>query len=58
MNAPTILIERVANGWIVRPFQPGDNWCCPEKQQTWVYSTVEELIRDIPKLISPDEKVP
>ncbi len=50
----TILIERVANGWIVRPFLPSEGWVSQDRQEMYVYLKVEDLQRDLPKLIADE----
>jgi len=47
----TIVIERVSNGWIVRPFSFNPTWGPCDQPSLAVYVTIEELQRDLPKLI-------
>jgi len=47
----TILIERVSNGWIVRPFQPSAEWCCSERPAIAVYTDLALLQAELPKLL-------
>lgn len=40
----SLLIERVQNGWIVRPFTPGRcDWAQGDQQEMWVFPSVELL---------------
>lgn len=52
----TILIERVSNGWIVRPFQPVADHCWTHESVAAmaVYTDIEKLQADLPKLIWSD----
>lgn len=54
----TILIERVSNGWIVRPFEPSGGWSTCNNPMLAVYTKIEDLQQDIPRLCGPetDEK--
>lgn len=47
----TILIERVSNGFIVRPFTPSSEWMGTDREHIAVYKTAEELATDLPKLL-------
>lgn len=47
----TILIEAVSNGWIVRPFQPCADWHCTDRPGIAVYNRLEDLQKDLPKLL-------
>lgn len=51
----TILIERVSNGWIVRPFAPNPGWasCGPDdRSDLAVYTRMEDLQADLPKFFA------
>jgi hypothetical protein len=48
----TILIERVSNGWIVRPFQPIQHWESESVGAVAGYPDMEKLQADLPKLIA------
>ena len=48
----TILIERVSNGWIARPFQPCSNWTTKEQGSISVFRTIEELQAALPSLLA------
>ena len=47
----TIMIECVANGWIVRPFSPCNSWANTDQPTMFVYKTIEELQEAIPMLV-------
>lgn len=47
----TITIERVSNGWIVRPFTPGATWACSDAPEIAVYTEIADLQQDLPKLM-------
>jgi hypothetical protein len=49
----TIIIERVSNGWIVRPFSLCEAWTVRDSFMA-VYVTMEELQQDLPHLLSPE----
>lgn len=49
----TLLIETVSNGWLVRPFQPSPDWVCTERPAIAVYTRLEDLQADLPKLLEP-----
>lgn len=46
-----INIERVKNGWVVRPHQPPAYGCCAVAEETYVYNTVEALTAALPDLL-------
>jgi len=49
----TLLIERVQNGWIVRPFTPGlCGWATTDYPQIFVFKTVEEMCEALPGLLA------
>lgn len=50
----TLLIETVSNGWLVRPFQPSADWVCTERPAIAVYTRLEDLQADLPKLLEFD----
>lgn len=51
----TIMIEAVRNGWLVRPFRPCVEWATGENERISVYTSMEDLQRDLPNLFSvPD----
>lgn len=47
----TIIIERVSNGWIVRPFTPSNQWCCTDPPEMAVYTEIADLQQDLPRLM-------
>lgn len=50
----TVLIERVRNGWLVRPFNTNhcfDGTCRGDENDVSVYRTIEELQKDLPMLV-------
>jgi hypothetical protein len=47
----TILIERVANGWLVRPFSSCENWAYGGRSEMYIYKTMEELQAGLPELV-------
>lgn len=52
-----LIIETVSNGWIVRPFDSGDlsyRIAC-KTGGVHVYSTVEALQKDLPRLLASDQ---
>lgn len=52
MKTSTVTIEKVSNGWIVRPFTPGKcDWAEQDIPDVWVFKTVEELCSELPKLL-------
>lgn len=56
----TVLIERVKNGWIVRPFNTNrcfDPTCQGDENGVFVYRTIEDLQKDIPMLCEWDQPV-
>lgn len=48
----SLLIETVSNGWIVRPFQPCDNWVSTERPEIAVFTKIEDLQAAIPELLT------
>lgn len=49
----TITIERVRNGWLVRPFNTSrcfDPTCRGDENDVYVYKTIEDLQKDLPML--------
>ena len=53
------MIESVQNGFLVRPFWPAHN-CAPwsveaDRQEMYVYRTVEELQKDLPELLNSQQ---
>jgi hypothetical protein len=52
----SILIERVTNGWIVRPFQPCEGWATGDMKNIWIYTTIEDLQKDLAILLSHQEQ--
>jgi hypothetical protein len=53
----TILIERVQNGFLVRPFTPCPDWACGAGgNHTFVYSTIEDVAKDLPRLMEHEDK--
>ena len=57
----TILIEKVTNGFLVRPFNPVPAWACSPVAEVpgnlFVYKTIEEVAADLPRLIEYEESV-
>ena len=49
--ARTISIERVANGWLVRPFAPGAPEWYRAVEQIWVFHSVDEIQEALPRLL-------
>lgn len=47
----TIIIERVRNGWIIRPFTPGPDWACSDRPEIAVYNEIHRLQADLPELL-------
>lgn len=57
----SILIEKVVNGYLVRPFSPAPLWAesrCSEAHNVFVYRTIEEVAADLPKLMLHAETTP
>lgn len=54
----SILIERVSNGWIVRPFSPCPEWAYGERVGMAVYTTLESLQKDLSRLLEIQQMVP
>jgi hypothetical protein len=52
----SILIEAVANGWLVRPFSPCRDWAYgPEAENLFVFTTLAELQAQLPELMRYEE---
>lgn len=51
----TCMIERVANGWLVRPFQACQEWASCDNPKVWVYQTIEEVQKDLPRLVETSD---
>lgn len=50
----SLLIERVQNGWIVRPFTPGQcDWARGDETQMFVFNDMAKLIEALPQLMTP-----
>lgn len=51
-----IMIEKVQNGWLVRPFNPTPNWgqCCSTEDSRclFVYTSMADLQADLPRLMT------
>ena len=49
-----IMIEKVQNGWLVRPFNPGPNWCNSgeDRRCLFVYTNMADLQADLPRLMT------
>jgi hypothetical protein len=60
----TVLIERVENGWIVRPFSPCDySNGCAASGRVWVFNSMVALVSALPDIVqgptlAPDNKIP
>lgn len=52
---PSLIIETVANGWIVRPF---DRDCCGVAYPMHVFTTLHDLQLALPDLLSRPETFP
>lgn len=46
-----INIERVNNGWVVRPYEPSA-YCCPAASEVYVYTNIADLQAALPELLS------
>jgi len=56
----TVLIERVRNGWVVRPFNTTrafDPCCRGDENEVFVYRTMHELQHDLPMLCEWEPQV-
>jgi len=53
----SLLIERVVNGWLVRPFQPCQEWARGEQTEIYVYRTQEELQAALPELLKETDGI-
>jgi hypothetical protein len=51
----TLLIERVSNGWIARPFQACEHWATSCRSEIAVFQNMEDLQKALPKLLSDAE---
>ena len=51
----TILIETVTNGFLVRPFTPCPEWTRGDCGNIFVFTTVEALAAELPKMLAHDE---
>jgi hypothetical protein len=52
----SILIEAVANGWLVRPFSPCREWAYgPETPNIFVFTTIDDLCQQLPALLKHQE---
>lgn len=51
----TILIERVSNGWIVRPFDPCANWANSDRKAMAVFTAMKDLQDALPTLMTGEE---
>lgn len=49
----TIVIERVSNGWIVRPFSDSCNWARGDQVEMSVFTRIEDLQGALPLLLAP-----
>jgi len=47
----SLLIERVVNGWLVRPFSPCAEWARGERVETHVYIDMKDLQGALPELL-------
>ena len=47
----SLLIERVTNGWIVRPFQPCEGWATVDGAHMIVFTNVFDLQKQLPELL-------
>lgn len=47
----SVLIEKVSNGYIARPFQPSCDWTRERAEEVRVYRTSEELSKDLPEFL-------
>lgn len=47
----TIIIEAVSNGWIVRPFEPCENWISISRPNIAVFTKIEDLAAALPELL-------
>lgn len=54
----TILIEEVANGWIVRNNHPAFIATCCPSVDVHVYRSIHELADELPKLLATEEHPP
>jgi hypothetical protein len=52
------MIERVENGWIVRPFEPCPEWACSQAgpRKLWVFRDMSDLLRALPDIIEGPER--
>lgn len=57
IDMKTLMIERVSNGWIVRPFTARNDWACGSAVESpiAVYTRMEDLQADIPRLMEYPE---
>lgn len=54
----SILIETVANGFLVRPFSPCEHWATSELPSIYVFRTTRELAEQLPALLRDDAQGP
>jgi len=54
----SLVIETVSNGWIVRPYANGPGWPSCDPPFMAVFTTIEELQKAIPTMLTEELKAP
>ena len=53
----SVLIERVSNGWIVRPFTSCSDWARADAPVIAVYTRIEDLQADPLRLVADNDHI-